>query len=136
MWRKSEEKKKLELRPIGDGKSFCDGIKIPKTSLTETMSQVKKLFLQQNLPTWTIVSKQTSWFVKLNEDLMPDFETVKARLKELSAVANEKLGGETNFFIEQIDETKEYCGFLYAKDVKVAIDTFKEIKLKAQKDYH
>jgi hypothetical protein len=38
--------------------------------------------------------------VKLNEDLMPNFETVKARLKELSAVTQEKLGGETNFFIE------------------------------------
>ena len=45
VWNQHEEKKELELRPIGDGMSFCDGIKIPKTPLTETMSQVKKLFL-------------------------------------------------------------------------------------------
>ena len=100
VWKQYEEKKELELRPIGNGMSFCDGIKIPKTPLTETMSQVKKLFLQYNLPTWTVVSKQTSWFVKLNEDLMPDFQTVKARLKELVAITHEELGGNTDFFIE------------------------------------
>ena len=67
---------------------------------------------------------------------MPDFQMVKARLKELSATTHEELGGNTDFFIEQVDETKEYCGFLYAKDIKAAMDTFKEINLKPQKDYH
>ena len=67
---------------------------------------------------------------------MPDFQTVKARLKELVAITHEELGGNTDFFIEQVDETKEYCGFLCAKDVKAATDTFKEINLKPQKDYH
>ena len=77
------------------------------------------------------MSKQTSWFVKLNEDLMPDFQTVKVRLKELVATTHEELGGNTDFFIEQVDETKEYCGFLCAVDVGLAINTFKLIKLKA-----
>ena len=74
--------------------------------------------------------------MKLNEDLMSDFQTVKARLEELVATTHEELGGNTDFFIEQVDETKEYCGFLYALDVGAAINTFKVIKLKAQKDYH
>jgi len=67
---------------------------------------------------------------------MPDFQTVKARLKELSATTHENLSGNVDFFIEQVDETKEYCGFLCAVDVGAAINTFKVIKLKAQKDYH
>jgi hypothetical protein len=82
------------------------------------------LFADHELRTWTVISKQKSWFVKLDDDAMPDFETVKLRLKELSAYTNEKLGSQSEFFITQVDETKEYQGFLYAKEAKKLVKQF------------
>jgi hypothetical protein len=68
--------------------------------------------------------------VKLNEDLMPCFSDVKSHLKQLSDFANEKLGGEAEFFIQQLDETKEYGGFLYAPNFAEALKTLKSVGLK------
>jgi len=46
------------------------------------------------LKVYTIVAKkQGHWFVKFDEDSMPEFSTLKTRLKELSDYAHEKLAG-------------------------------------------
>ena len=42
---------------------------------------------------YTVVGKESSWFIKLNEDAMPDFNEVKERLKKLSEFVHESLAG-------------------------------------------
>jgi hypothetical protein len=79
--------------PLGDEKSFCDGIGVPRTKLTDSIQSVKHLFAKHQLRLWTVIPKQNSWFVKLDEDAMPDFLTVKARLRVLSENINENLRG-------------------------------------------
>lgn len=45
---------------------------------------------------------------------MPDIAEIKLRLKKLSQYINEKVFGNSEFYILQFDETKEYQGFFYA----------------------
>jgi len=61
------------LRPLGAGKSFCDGISIAKTPLTSSIQAVRSIFAKHELHLWTVVAKDKSWFVKLDEDKMPEF---------------------------------------------------------------
>ena len=61
---------------------------------------------------------------------MPDFATLKNRLKELSDSTHEKLEGQSEFFFYQIDSTEEFEGFLYAKDLKKLISDLKKLGLK------
>jgi hypothetical protein len=67
---------------------------------------------------------------------MPDFLTLKARLKQLSDTVNESLRGESEFFIQQLDETKEYQGFLYTPNFAEVSKALKSVNLKQKKDYH
>jgi hypothetical protein len=65
-----------------------------------------------------VIAKEKSWFVKFDEDAVPDFHTLKQRLEQLSAAAHERLAGISEFFFKQIDLTEEFGGFLYAKEPK------------------
>jgi hypothetical protein len=67
---------------------------------------------------------------------MPDFNTLKQRLKHLSAAAHEHLAGKGEFFFKQIDATEEFGGFLYAKEPKELIKSLKEFGLKQCRGYH
>ena len=49
--------------------------------------------MQFELLVYTVVGKESSWFVKLDEDAMPDFNEVKERLKKLSDFVHESLAG-------------------------------------------
>jgi hypothetical protein len=106
------------LKFLGRAVPFCDGIGVPKTSITSDERQIKDLFQRHELKVQTVIVKERSWFVKLDEDAAPDFRTLKQRLKQLSGAAHKCLAGTSEFFFKQIDSTEEFGGFLYAKDPK------------------
>lgn len=72
------------MKCLGLDSPFCDGVSVPKTKLTETERNVRFLFQKYNLKLHTVVSKEESWFLKFDEDAMPDFLTLKKTLKKLS----------------------------------------------------
>lgn len=47
----------------------------------------------------------------------------------MSVATNENLRGESNFFIQQIDETREYGGFLYAENFSNIAKSFQLLGL-------
>jgi hypothetical protein len=53
-----------------------------------------------------VVAKDDRWFVKLDEDTMPNFKETKRRLKELSNTVHEELKGDHDFFLRQADRTR------------------------------
>jgi hypothetical protein len=91
IWSNTKPEDASLLEPIGGSVPFCDGIGVPKTTLTRTERQVRELFQEFELKLFTVISKANGWFVKLDEDTMPDFTIVKERLWKLSTTANEKL---------------------------------------------
>ena len=93
VWDSYPQHQRLALKPLGRTMPFCDGIGVPKTNLTSTDRQVRALFRQHELKVQTIVTKENSWFVKFDEDSAPDFNTLKQRLRQLSADAHEQLSG-------------------------------------------
>ena len=85
---------------MGLDSPFCDGIGVPKTRLTDTERNVRTLFQKYDLKLHTVVSKEKCWFVKLDEDAMPDFLTLKKILKNLSNFGHEQLAGQSEFFLQ------------------------------------
>ncbi len=94
------------------------------------------LFHEYDIKVYSVISKSDSWFVKFDEDAMPDFKTLKERLKNLSNSIHEKLEGKSDFFLSQFDSTEEFGGFLYAKSPASFIKELGNMGLKRFNDYH
>jgi hypothetical protein len=113
------------LRALGLALPFCDGIGVPKTRLTATERQVRELFERVNVKVFSVVHKEESWFVKLDEDAAPSIRVLKRRLLQMSDTANEELRGDY-----------EFTGFFYCQNAKEFVKTFNAIGLKQCPGYH
>jgi hypothetical protein len=98
VWSTFPQKDRLDLRFLGRSVSFCDGVGVPRTSITSNDRQIKDLFQKHELKAQTVIAKEGSWFVKFDEDSAPDFDTLKHRLHQLSSFAHEQLAGQSEFF--------------------------------------
>ena len=81
VWDDHPKKEYLVLKPLGNMKPFCDGVSVPMTLLTSTERQVRELFRDHELKVYTVVVKEKSWFVKFDEDCLPNFGVLEERLK-------------------------------------------------------
>ena len=68
---------------LDGGAAFCDGIGLTRTPLTQTERQVRELFQEFGLKLFTVVAKDKSWFVKLDEDAMAGANDIKDKLKKM-----------------------------------------------------
>ena len=82
------------MRALGLALPFCDGIGVPKTKLTATERQVRELFEKFNIKVFSVVHKEQSWFVKLDEDAAPSIRVLKRRLLQMSDTAHQELHGD------------------------------------------
>jgi hypothetical protein len=80
VWSAFPQEDRLGLKVLGRAIPFCDGVGVPRTTITSTDRQVKDLFQQHEIKVYTVIAKGTSWFVKFDEDSTPDFDTLKHRL--------------------------------------------------------
>jgi len=85
---------------------------------------------------FSVVHKEQSWFVKLDEDAAPSIRVLKRRLQQMSDTAHEDLQGDQDFFLLQFDGTEEFTGFFYCQNAKEFVKTFEAIGLKQCPGYH